>query len=325
MGGAYLAQSLRQLGHDVVTFGPGGDINSNHPAFTGHIWRRLAGFEPDILLYCDDGNLPLLLDPEGAPCSAIYYSIDTYCNPWHVCYAHGFDLVLVAQKDFVEIFANEKIPSVWFPLFYPGISLPELGSETRDIPVSFVGTLGHKNNPQRAPFLREFRRMHPLFFLSGNYQPIFSRSQIVLNQTAFSEVNFRCFEAMAYGAALLMEQCCNGLLDLFAPGENILPPYPRNNARVAAAIAKTWLDRPEALAEIGRAGRRLIEDQHTAVARAATLVEECGKLLGSGVDRAKLAAARRPLVRAAFGIIAAELTAPELEEYRKFYLYWGQG
>ncbi|WP_368076627.1 glycosyltransferase [uncultured Desulfovibrio sp.] len=46
---------------------------------------------------------------------------------------------------------------------------------------------------------------------------------MTLNQKAFSEVNFRCFEAMACGAALLMEQCGNGLDELFTPDEDISP------------------------------------------------------------------------------------------------------
>lgn len=325
MGGAYLVAGLRQLGHEVVAIGPGGDIDARNPVFTGRIWKRLAGFEPDILLYCDDGNLPLLLNPEDAPCPAIYYSIDTYCNPWHVCYAHGFDLTLVAQKDFVEIFTTDKLNSVWFPLFYPGASLPEATAGVRDIPVSFVGTLGHRNNPERAPFLKQFRKLQPLVFLSGDYRPIFGRSQIVLNQTAFSELNFRCFEAMACGAALLMEQCGNGLTDIFTPGENILPPYPRNDARLAAAIAREWLAKPEELAAMGHAGRQLVGERHTVAARAGTLAEYCRRLLADNGGRTKQAAARRPLVRAAYGIIAAELTAPELEEHRKFYLHWSQG
>ena len=59
--------------------------------------------------------------------------------------------------------------------------------------------------------------------LSGNFYPILHRSRMALNQNAFSEVNFRCFEAMACGAALLMEQCGNGLDELFTPDEDISP------------------------------------------------------------------------------------------------------
>lgn len=323
MGGAYLAAGLRNLGHEVATFGAGCDIDCVHPVFTGRVWKLLDGFEPDILFYCDDGNLPTLLNPEDAPCPAVYYSIDTYCNPWHVCYARGFDFTLVAQKDFVPIFTAENIPAAWFPLFYPAPALPGL-VDARNIPISFVGTLAHKNNPRRLPFLKQFRKLQPLVLMNGNYIPIFARSQIVLNQTAFSEINFRCFEAMACGAALLMEQCNNGLTDLFTPGENILPPYPRDNAPAAAAIARQWLGNPHALSEIAQAGRRLVQTRHTATTRSATLVEHCQKLLSGHTDRVQLAEARRPHVRAAFGIIASELTAPEFAEHRKFYLHWCQ-
>lgn len=324
MGASYLARDLRALGHEVAEVGRGTDasLQLDHPVYTGRLWQRLEGFEPDALVYLDDGNLPVLINPQDAPCPAIYYSIDTYCNPWHICYAHGFDLILVAQKDFIPLFSNDGLRTLWFPLFNILDFPPHTGA--RDIPVSFVGTLGHRNNPDREPFLREFRSFQPLVMLRGDYRPIFTRSQIVLNQTAFSELNFRCFEAMACGAALLMEQCGNGLTDLFTPGKNILPPYPRNNARVAAAIAREYLGQPELLERIAAAGRELVARDHTAAARAATLARLCAKLAGdTGRERQKLAPERMPHVRAAFGMIGAELTAPALAAHRDFYLKLG--
>ncbi len=90
MGIACLAEALRELGHEVLSAGCGqSQIALGHPLYTGRLWQKLAeaGFEPDLLVYMDDGNLPVLLNPEYVPCPAIYFSIDAYCNPWHVCYA----------------------------------------------------------------------------------------------------------------------------------------------------------------------------------------------------------------------------------------------
>jgi len=327
MGAPFLGGALSSLGHKVFAVGNGSNANLslNHPVYTGRLWRELAaaGFAPDALVYMDDGNLPVLLDPQAAPCPAVYYSIDTYCNPWHVCYAHGFDLVLVAQKDFLPLFKNDGLSAVWFPLF--SIQVSRQMSGARDIPVSFVGSLGHKNNPDRVPFLLKFRKYQPLVIMRGQYMPIFGRSQIVLNQTAFSELNFRCFESMTCGAALLMEQCGNGLYDLFKPGENILPAYPRNNARVAAAIAREYLAKPELLAEIAKAGCELVMKRHCAQARAVFLARCLGEIAAACGDRQALAQARLPYVRAAFAMIGAELIQPEMAMYREFYLKMGGG
>ncbi len=200
VGGQYLTQSLRQLGHAVLSVcpDPEADIPLPHPETARNLLEQAAGrgFIPDMLFYADDGNLPLLINPESAPCPSLYYSIDTYCNPWHLPYARGFDLVLAAQKDFLSLFADEGLPAQWFPLFCRSVD-EAAPFDARDIPVAFVGTLGHKNNPGREPFLRNFRALHPLVMRSGDFFPVFRRSRIVLNQTAFSEVNFAVLKPWA--------------------------------------------------------------------------------------------------------------------------------
>ncbi len=324
VGGQYLAQSLRQLGHAVLSVcpNPEADIPLSHPGTVRNLLEQAAGrgFTPDMLFYADDGNLPLLIDPESAPCPSLYYSIDTYCNPWHLPYARGFDLVLVAQKDFLSLFTGEGLPAQWFPLFCR--SADETAPfDMRDIPVAFVGTLGHKNNLGREPFLRNFRALHPLVIRSGDFFPVFRRSRIVLNQTAFSELNFRCFEAMGCGSVLLMERCDNGLGELFTPDESILPPYPKNNAAEAARIASSYLARPRQLAEIAENGHRLVAQRHTSMVRAQRLTEHCRQLRATSAHRMRLGQAdlRRIFVRTAFGMIASELCGPRWERHRAFF------
>ena len=326
IGGAYLVPALKRLGHAVFAAqaSPPADLPTPHPLTVRQLLRRLESldFRPDALFYGDDGNLPLLLDPENAPWPSVCYSIDTYCNPWHVPYAHGFDVSLVAQKDYVPVFASAGIKAGWLPLFCPQQPLPETEFFSRDIPVSFVGTLRHKNNPDREPFLKAFRARHPLIFLSGEYTEIFRRSRIVLNQTAAAEVNFRCFEAIGCGAALLMETSSNGLDELFTPGEELLPTYPRNNARAAADIAAASLARPEQLAEIALAGHRAVSRRHTATVRAASLAHILAGLCADQAHRPRLERElerRAALVRAAYGMLSSELTGPQWREYREFF------
>ncbi len=326
IGGPYLAAALKRLGHHVLTAHPASDadIPSPHPYTVRQLLYRLdsLGFKPDALFCCADGNMPQLLDPENAPWPSVRYSIDTYCNPWHIPYSNGFDTTLVAQKDYVELFSSEAIPARWFPLFYPLLVEPVGDFASRDIPVAFVGTLGHKNNPDRAPFLKAFRSLHPLVAVSGDYKPIFTRSRIVLNQTAASEVNFRCFEAMACGAALLTETCGNGLNDLFVAGEEILPTYPRNDARAAALIAARALAQPEALAAIAQAGSRAVAQHHTDTARAVSLTQILAEMCAQQTHKERLEQSleqRTELVRASYGMLASELSDPQLQEHRKFF------
>ena len=161
MGAPLLVPALNRLGHRTLTVHPGShaDLPTPHPYTVRQLLQRLeaAGFKPDALFSCDDGNMPQLLDPQNVPWPAVRYSIDTYCNPWHIPYSWGFDATLVAQKEYVELFSQEGMAAQWFPLFCPQFSPLETDFAGRDIPVSLVGTLGHKNNPDREPFLKAFR------------------------------------------------------------------------------------------------------------------------------------------------------------------------
>lgn len=339
LGNAGLAPALRRAGHDVFSVGSvgsGHDVTLCHPlgkdAFLGLL--ASAGFDPDALALMDEGSLPVVFGLEELPFPLVFYSIDTFCNPWHVPYAHAFDAVLAAQKDFVPLFEAEGHPVRWFPLFfqrartaagpeglpYDPAESPEEWLARRDIPVAFVGTLRPKNIPDRLSFLQAFRRKQPLVFLQGEYPPVFRRARIVLNQSAVSEVNYRCFEAMGCGAALLADCVGHGFADLFRPGAEVLPPYPRGDAAAAAALARRWLARPRDLAELALAGSALVAAKHTDDVRAAGLAALCVELAEKSAPRRRLADRdrRRRFLASAYGSLAAEL-GPELADLRDLY------
>lgn len=157
--------------------------------------------------------------------------------------------------------------------------------------------------------------------LSGNFHPILHRSRMALNQNTFSEVNFRCFEAMACGVALLMEQCGNGLDELFTPDEDISPiPY---DAVEAARITADYLAMPKFLSKISENGRCLVARQHSGMARSQTLVEFCLEFLHTSVHHPRLSSVvlGRIFVRTAFGMIASELGQPRWRSYQKFFAH----
>ncbi len=328
LGSAALAPALRGLGHRVLTLGcmgDGFDIPLQHP-LSGENFRGLLagrGFEPDLLVLADEGNVPPVVGLECLPWPQIFFSIDTFCNPWHVPFAHAFELTLVAQRDFVTLFANEGHTARWFPLFCrftASAQSPEEWLATRDIPVAFVGTLNPRNIPGRQPFLRAFRALHPLVCLQGNFVPVFQRARIVLNQTAAGEVNYRCLESMGCGAALLHDSREHGFTELFVEGVNVLPPYIRLRPETAAASVRNALARPHELAELALAGRELAAARHTADVRARELCALADPLLASRAHEARLAELprRTRLMSSAYGTLAAELP-DTLAPLRDFY------
>ena len=372
LGATFFVAALRRLGHEVFSAAlSGGDCDISHPINVMQLYAELRaqGFTPDVAIYCDNGNLPLFLEMESLPCLSFFYSVDTYCNDWHMPYMHLFDHCFVAQKEYAALAASDTGGKAeWLPLFAFASMLDGLQREAqerqeaapktrpqekaanagvqrrdaarhgertdgmqaaaeawltvRDLPAVFVGTQQPRNNPQRLPFLENFQRLHPLHSLQGDFVPIFQRARIVLNQSAAEEVNFRCFEAMACGAALLTEDSPHGLKALFTAGETILPVYERGNAVQAAAIAKTALHHPQELAALALRGQQLVRERHLDTHRAAVLLAQAAALAGSGLQQERLRdkAGRQAFAHTAYGMIALDMRDPALTQHRDFFL-----
>lgn len=322
---AALDASFRRLGHEVLHLGttPDCDVVLSEPLSHRRFTALLdaAGWQPDVVLWCDTCQPPWVFGLENLPAVLLGYSIDQYLNPWHVPYSAAFDAVFVAQKDYLPLFDEPffERPAAWLPLFCdPDRTAPV--EAPRDIPIAFVGSLNPGGNPFRKPFLDAFRTRAPLFATSGDFVPIFSRSRVVLNQSAAGELNFRVFEAMACGAALLTEATENGLAELFAPGAELLV-YPRGDATAAARLAREALAHP-ALATLAAAGRSAVLAGHTAQHRARDILAMARRLAAAGAPRKRLARLRavRLEVAKAYAALGADTALPLSTSQRAFFL-----
>ncbi len=327
----YFVSPFRELGHEVLTIGEqaGSDLRITASLDLKGLLQFLEArsFWPELVLWNDRCRPPAVHGLERLPGINIGFSIDRYCNPWHVPYSAVFDLFLVAQKDWLPDFEQDHLPRPcrWFPLFCDPKSNRDPGGE-RDIPVSFVGTLDPPMNPGRRPFLEAFRAGHEVFLHQGDYRPVFSRSRIVLNQCAAAELNFRIFQAAAHGAAVLTEEVENGLRDLFTPGEDILT-FPRGDAGAAAQTARQALAEPRSLADLARRGRRKVTQEHSTAVRARRILAWAEELAAGKAQQWRLAnqpLMRRELART-FYMLAADLELPFSDEIRRGFLEAGAG
>jgi len=320
--GRYFVESLRSLGHEVLSVGHGQGYDAPQTemlSLKGLVaLMEERGFRPDLALWCDQCRPPLVLGLESLPCITMGFSIDQYCNPWHVPLSAGFDILLAAQKDYLPLFQRPDLPrrAEWFPLFCDLDLDCDPGLE-RDIPVGFVGTLDPPLNPMRKPFLDAFRHGAPLVLRQGDYRPVFARSRMVLNQCAVGELNFRIFQAMSCGAALLTEDCENGLRELFTPGEDLYI-YTRGDAQGAARIAREALADPAALAELAARGQAKVRAQHSALARAKRIISLAETALRHGAQhwRRDNATLVRDETSRAYGMLATDQALRLPEELR---------
>lgn len=321
--------TFRDLGHEVLSLGPqaGCDVPLAGPLSAKRLTELLAarGFSPDLVFWCDACQVPWIFGFETLPAVVIGHSVDQYMNPWHVPYSAGFDAVGVAQKEYLRFFQSAPTdrPALWLPLFCDPARC--LGPDSpRDIPVSFVGTLEGRVNAARKPFLHAFRTGAPLFLTSGDYGPIYRRSRLVLNQSAAGELNFRIFEAMGCGAALLTEAVGNGLTDLFKPDAELFT-YACGNASDAIRVARRALADPR-LPELAAAGRDKVLTRHTVQARAKTILALATRLAAQRAPAKRLHALRavRAEVGKAYAMLAVDETLPLADAERRFFLEQGR-
>ena len=269
---SWLAQELRVLGHEVVTCGYNPTLQVQIPKRVipiQEVLQALGDFSPEVLVFLDD-SMPAFMVSGLDTCDipSVFYSVDTHQHrDAHFVIAPLFDQVLVAQRDYIPHFQASGTPVTWFPLWAPRYVEP---SPRKSFPAAFVGTLDAALNPRRVSFFKALSQRIPVHIDSGDYAEIFSRSDIVVNQTVKGDLNFRVFEAMMCGALLLTERIENGLLELFQEGTHLITYEPDNVDEVVERF-QSLLGEPHRIKEIALAGREEILARHTGMHRAVAL------------------------------------------------------
>src|SRR3989442_4990918 len=275
VGNVHLVDPLRAHGHEVIAAFEESPALAvpGVPFDVRALWRRLP-FAPDLLLVADTlGPQALPFGLEDVPVPRVYYAVDVHMNFfWQRYYARLFDLVLVAQKDYVPVF---DVPARWLPWGADQRVFRERGlARVRDL--VFAGTVDPATRPKRAAIVACLRERFGLETFGESVEKrltweemgaLFASSKIVLNEAILGDLNFRVFEAMACGAFLVTERIDNGLLDLFTPGEELAVYGPDDLIPQVAHYLRADAER----ARIAANGARAVRERHTLGARMAEL------------------------------------------------------
>ncbi len=126
-----------------------------------------------------------------------------------ISYCDHFDFVFVAHSPYINLVKeNTKCKNIfWLPLCYP-VSGDHIQKNTCSIkyPVSFIGRYGtgfEKRN-EMIDFLK--KEYNENFFVSTDYESmpnLIKQSKITTNHSMKNDLNFRVFETLGYGAALM--------------------------------------------------------------------------------------------------------------------------
>lgn len=271
----WFAEELNARGHQVLSAGFAGDHFDLHYHFGSSFSELLRSlpqdFVPECLVYHDNSGPISLCGLHEAPFPLVYYSVDAHHHAhWQKCFAACFDLILVAQKGYLDQFQGLSGKVKWFPLWAPVFIEP---APKKIYDVAFRGTLDPHLHPKRAAFFSELAKEVPINLDHGPYVEIFSQAKIVVNHAVKDDLNFRVFEVLMSGALLLTPADSVGLTELFVPGEDLLI-YEPNNAKDAAEKIRYYLAHEEERALIAERGRSKLLAQHTAMVRALQLEEE---------------------------------------------------
>lgn len=235
----------------------------------------LCGFQPDVLVVADKSRPPFVLGMENFPCLTVFYAVDSHIHAWYPFYGQGFDACLVSLGDHLQKFRGPYLGEdriFWSPPYARDEDKPD-PSVQPEWDCLFVGNVDAGAMPGRARFLRELEQRIPgLQIKSGNYQKLFPKGKILLNQAIDGDLNFRVFEAMGCGGCLVTPRIKHGFDRLFVDGEHLVAYAPDDPGDAAYRI-NFLLEHPDIVSYIQKTGLAEIDAKHRARHRAESFTD----------------------------------------------------
>lgn len=216
---------------------------------------------PDLYLWVESGGDYYPVNLDSLPCPKVCYLIDSHLYlDKHLEWAKKFDMVFVAQREYLDDFRTQGIRAHWLPLacdqeVHRRFNLPKIHN------VGFVG--GIKDGSRREVLLTELARRISIHYercYRDDMARLFSQSRIVFNEAIRNDLNMRVFEAMATGSMLLTDMAKNsGQEELFRDGED----YAVYRDNIVCDVARFYLDNEDLREQIAARGQRLVHNAHT--------------------------------------------------------------
>jgi len=287
-----LSQLALKVPHRFFRLPVIGKMLADLPGLMDVAVAQIKAAKPDVL-YCQDLSFfpPKMLSELKQHVRLIVGQIACPLPP--ESFLKGYDLILTSFPHFVDRLKELGVRSEYFRIGFDERVLSLIGDVNKDIDFSFVGGISrhHGGAVPLLEFLTEKTDMR-VFGYGANSLPVSSpirqrhggevwgmdmyralaRSRITLNRhinvAENNANNMRLYEATGVGAMLLTDRKDN-LHELFDVGREVVA---YSSKEEAAELVLHYLDHPDELANIAKAGQARTLREHTYAQRMQELV-----------------------------------------------------
>jgi hypothetical protein len=228
--GYHIERAFSSLGFDLKYVGlssakrPGYDSNVSLPQIIDSFHET-----PLFYLWVDTPGRYFPFGIEELSIPTACYIIDVHLGKWRYEVAKFFDVVFIAQKDYVgryrKVLGHDQV--YWLPLA-AAADVHKQQDLPRIYDVGFVGNIAiaHRNTPRSHQLKRiadtfrtnDFYRFYP----PEEVGQVYSQSRIVFNTSIAGDLTMRIFEGTLCGALVISDSAKNGLNELFHVGKEIV-------------------------------------------------------------------------------------------------------
>jgi glycosyltransferase involved in cell wall biosynthesis len=274
----HLERALCELGHTVTFVGRS---DAQRPGYdtvipVGDILASLP-HKTDLFLYIDSVGRYFPVGIEDLQIPTVGYLIDVHLGHWRKQAARFFDLVYIAEKEFLGSFqqavGHDQI--YWLPLcisteVFRSLNLPRIYE------VGFVGNIvrAHRRTrrTRQLQLISERFKTNDFFrnYSQHEASQIYNQSRIVFNTSISGGVTLRILEGAACGAMVLTDTRAEAMGDLFEIGRDLVTFADDNDLSEKIAYYLTHEQEREQIAE---AGRQRVHSHHTYKHRAQSIIE----------------------------------------------------
>lgn len=182
---------------------------------TSEVIARIARtWVPDLFLcwFPEMYPPPCAIEDCPIPCVAAVSDWNIYASQFEHNLSR-YDLVLTDKKASKQLYAPGATLRYVSPLYSQRSRLHRLLNTPRDIDIFFAGNLNHAIHVERGHCLEKVAALsdrYRVVICHGHfdeaYNQLMNRARIVFNYSVRGEMNLRCFETLACGALLFVEE-----------------------------------------------------------------------------------------------------------------------